>query len=85
MVLVDWVACSNQPLSKVESEWFRRVTQVLHPKPPNISASMLAFDIPREVEQVEGLIVRILKVHGYWFQFHDCRIPHCRASDIDTG
>jgi len=61
-VILDWISCSSQPLSETENFWFQQVTLTLNPDAPSISAKMLHFDMPQEVEQVERLIVKLLEV-----------------------
>ncbi|KXS17301.1 hypothetical protein M427DRAFT_30452 [Gonapodya prolifera JEL478] len=60
--LLNWVACSNQPISKVESPWFWQVLAVLHHNPPEIGIEMIRFDIPQEMARVEGVISELLKL-----------------------
>ena len=59
--LLDWVACSNQPVSEVENPWFRRVLAVLHHDVLQVSIEMMRFNILHEVARVEGEIFGALE------------------------
>jgi len=60
--LLDWVAASNQPLTEPTNEWFVRVQRVLNPDAPVVSSDMLRYDIPREVDRLEGIVKGLLEV-----------------------